>query len=108
MLLRCRTIAVIESRGRVAARRRARWARFRASASRRMTTPWGAAMSVAMTNCGEAGWLSDPAATVTIELTQKPAGPWPAMRLYFSPLATTNSNVRRLQLVLKEGRVGLT
>ena len=25
----------------------------------RMTTRWGAAMSVAMTNCGEAGWLSD-------------------------------------------------
>jgi hypothetical protein len=24
-----------------------------------MTTPWGATMSVAMTNCGEAGWLSD-------------------------------------------------
>ena len=26
---------------------------------RHMTTPWGAAMSVAMTNCGEAGWLTD-------------------------------------------------
>jgi alkylated DNA repair protein (DNA oxidative demethylase) len=24
---------------------------------RHMTTPWGAAMSVAMTNCGDAGWL---------------------------------------------------
>jgi alkylated DNA repair protein (DNA oxidative demethylase) len=26
---------------------------------RHMTTPWGAVLSVAMTNCGEAGWLSD-------------------------------------------------
>ncbi|MGH7092526.1 MAG: alpha-ketoglutarate-dependent dioxygenase AlkB, partial [Stellaceae bacterium] len=26
---------------------------------RHMTTPWGAAMSVAMTNCGDAGWLTD-------------------------------------------------
>jgi alkylated DNA repair protein (DNA oxidative demethylase) len=26
---------------------------------RHMTTPWGAVMSVAMTNCGEAGWLTD-------------------------------------------------
>jgi alkylated DNA repair protein (DNA oxidative demethylase) len=26
---------------------------------RRMTTPWGAVMSVAMTNCGDAGWITD-------------------------------------------------
>ena len=26
---------------------------------RHMTTPWGAEMSVAMTNCGDAGWLTD-------------------------------------------------
>jgi len=42
---------------------------------RHMTTPWGAVMSVAMTNCGEAGWLSDRAATATSGSTRKPAGP---------------------------------
>lgn len=26
---------------------------------RYMTTPWGAVMSVAMTNCGEVGWFTD-------------------------------------------------
>ena len=26
---------------------------------RHMTTPWGAMMSVAMTNCGDAGWITD-------------------------------------------------
>ena len=71
---------------------------------RRMTTRWGAAMSVATTNCGEAGWLSDPAATITIELTQKPAGPWSAMPLYFSALVTTNSSVKMVLSQVREPR----
>src|SRR5438270_13908020 len=40
---------------------------------RHMTTPWGAAMSVAMTNCGDAGWLTDHAGYRMIGLTPKPA-----------------------------------
>src|SRR5438105_12203126 len=40
---------------------------------RHMTTPWGAAMSVAMTNCGEAGWLLTALATAMIGSTPKPA-----------------------------------
>src|SRR5438270_10008811 len=41
---------------------------------RHMTTPWGAAMSVAMTNCGEAGWLTDRAGYPTMGSTRIPAG----------------------------------
>jgi alkylated DNA repair protein (DNA oxidative demethylase) len=38
-----------------------------------MTTPWGAVMSVAMTNCGEAGWLSAPATATTGSTRNRPA-----------------------------------
>src|SRR3954451_21835276 len=40
---------------------------------RHMTTPWGAAMSVAMTNCGDAGWLTDRAGYRYDRIDPKPA-----------------------------------
>src|SRR5579864_1377935 len=55
---------------------------------RRMTTPWGAAMSVAMTNCGEAGWLSDRAGYRYDRIDPQTGRPWPAMPKCFSGLAT--------------------
>jgi alkylated DNA repair protein (DNA oxidative demethylase) len=55
---------------------------------RRMTTPWGAAMSVAMTNCGEAGWLSDRTGYRYDRIDPETGRPWPAMPKRFSALAT--------------------
>jgi len=46
---------------------------------RHMTTPWGAVMSVAMTNCGEAGWLSDRAGYRYDRIDPETGRPWPAM-----------------------------
>jgi DNA oxidative demethylase len=55
---------------------------------RHMTTPWGAVMSVAMTNCGEAGWLSDRAGYRYDRIDPATGRPWPAMPHCFSALAT--------------------
>jgi alkylated DNA repair protein (DNA oxidative demethylase) len=46
---------------------------------RHMTTPWGAAMSVAMTNCGDAGWLTDRAGYRYDRIDPETGQPWPAM-----------------------------
>jgi alkylated DNA repair protein (DNA oxidative demethylase) len=48
-----------------------------------MTTPWGAAISIAMTDCGDVGWLSDRYDRVDPES----GGLWPAMPTCFSLLA---------------------
>jgi alkylated DNA repair protein (DNA oxidative demethylase) len=53
-----------------------------------MTTPWGAAMSVAMTNCGEAGWLSDRTGYRYDRIDPETGLPWPAMPECFDALAT--------------------
>lgn len=55
---------------------------------RRMTTPWGGAMSVAMTNCGDAGWLSDRAGYRYDRIDPQTGQPWPAMPGCFMALAT--------------------
>lgn len=54
---------------------------------RHMTTPWGAAMSVAMTNCGEAGWLSDRAGYRYDPIDPQTGRRWPAMPGCFRELA---------------------
>ena len=59
---------------------------------RHMTTPWGAAMSVAMTNCGEAGWLSDRAGYRYDWVDPDTGRPWPAMPDCFRALATAAAN----------------
>src|ERR1700676_3576858 len=46
---------------------------------RHMTTPWGAVMSVAMTNCGDAGWLADRAGYRYVRIDPETGQPWPAM-----------------------------
>lgn len=56
---------------------------------RHMTTPWGAAMSVAMTNCGAAGWLSDPAGYRYDRIDPATGRPWPPMPGAFRALATS-------------------
>ena len=55
---------------------------------RHMTTPWGAAMSVAMTNCGEAGWLTDRAGYRYDRIDPETGQPWPAMPECFRALAS--------------------
>jgi alkylated DNA repair protein (DNA oxidative demethylase) len=55
---------------------------------RHMTTPWGAAMSVAMTNCGDAGWLADRAGYRYDRIDPETGQPWPAMPECFRALAS--------------------
>jgi alkylated DNA repair protein (DNA oxidative demethylase) len=56
---------------------------------RHMTTPWGAAMSVAMTNSGDAGWLSDRAGYRYDPIDPETGHPWPSMPECFRALATS-------------------
>jgi alkylated DNA repair protein (DNA oxidative demethylase) len=46
---------------------------------RRMTTPGGHLMSVAMTNCGERGWITDHTGYRYDPIDPKTGAPWPAM-----------------------------
>lgn len=55
---------------------------------RHMTTPWGAVMSVAMSNCGEAGWLSDRAGYRYERMDPYTGRRWPAMPECFRELAS--------------------
>ena len=55
---------------------------------RHMTTPCGAAMSVAMTNCGDAGWLADRAGYRYDRIDPETGQPWPAMPECFRALAS--------------------
>jgi alkylated DNA repair protein (DNA oxidative demethylase) len=55
---------------------------------RHMMTPWGAAMSVAMTNCGEAGWLTDRAGYRYDRIDPETDQPWLAMPECFRELAS--------------------
>ena len=55
---------------------------------RHMTTPWGAAMSVAMTNCGEAGWLTDRTGYRYDRVDSETGQPWPVMPECFRELAS--------------------
>ena len=55
---------------------------------RHMTTPGGYRMSVAMTNCGTAGWLTDRSGYCYAPLDPVSARPWPAMPPLFLALAS--------------------
>src|SRR5436190_295584 len=59
---------------------------------RHMTTPWGAAMSVAMTNCGEAGWLTDRTGYRYDRVDSETGQPWPVMPECFRELASRAAN----------------
>ncbi|MCK1651241.1 DNA oxidative demethylase AlkB [Bradyrhizobium sp. 149] len=49
------------------------------SAFRRMTTPGGHLMSVAMTNCGERGWITDHTGYRYDPIDPRTGAPWPEM-----------------------------
>ena len=53
-----------------------------------MSTPGGLRMSVAMTNCGAAGWLTDRTGYRYAALDPVSDAPWPAMPSAFRELAT--------------------
>jgi alkylated DNA repair protein (DNA oxidative demethylase) len=53
-----------------------------------MTTPGGYRMSVAMTNCGAAGWITDPTGYRYDAIDPQSGERWPAMPAAFSALAT--------------------
>jgi len=55
---------------------------------RHMTTPGGFRMSVAMTNCGALGWVSDERGYRYDPIDPERAAPWPAMPEAFARLAT--------------------
>jgi alkylated DNA repair protein (DNA oxidative demethylase) len=55
---------------------------------RRMFTPGGHQMSVAMTNCGSAGWVTDPSGYRYDGIDPDSAKPWPAMPPVFCDLAS--------------------
>ena len=54
---------------------------------RHMTTPGGYSMSVAMTNCGGFGWVSDPTGYRYSPTDPETGAPWPAMPAAFAELA---------------------
>jgi alkylated DNA repair protein (DNA oxidative demethylase) len=54
---------------------------------RHMTTPGGYRMSVAMTNCGEAGWVTDRRGYRYDAIDPETGKPWPAMSPLFLKLA---------------------
>ncbi len=56
---------------------------------RRMLTPGGRPMSVAMTNCGELGWVSDRAGYRYVPRDPLSGQPWPALPAAFASLAAS-------------------
>ena len=60
----------------------------RRSPLRRMTTPGGYRMSVAMTNCGECGWITDESGYRYDAVDPSTARHWPPMPRVFRDLAT--------------------
>jgi alkylated DNA repair protein (DNA oxidative demethylase) len=82
MLLRGSALA-LETELLAALREIVAWAPFR-----RMVTPGGFAMSVAMTNCGAAGWVSDRTGYRYDPDDPESGRPWPAMPDAFLKLAT--------------------
>jgi alkylated DNA repair protein (DNA oxidative demethylase) len=59
---------------------------------RHMMTPWGAVMSVAMTNCGDAGWLTDRTGYRYDRIDPESGLSWPTMPGVFRVLATGAAN----------------
>jgi len=60
---------------------------------RQMTTPGGWTMSVAMTNCGQAGWITDRTGYRYDAIDPQSARPWPAMPPLFAKLAAEAAEV---------------
>lgn len=62
-----------------------------ASPFRNMVTPGGYVMSVAMTNCGKAGWVTDRSGYRYDEADPETGKPWPAMPDSFMALAVSSA-----------------
>ncbi|WP_253717574.1 DNA oxidative demethylase AlkB [Sphingomonas sp. AP4-R1] len=60
---------------------------------RRMVTPGGWQMSVAMTNCGEVGWVTDRSGYRYDWLDPETGEPWPAMPMSFRSMAERAAEV---------------
>lgn len=60
-----------------------------AAAFRHLVTPGGFRMSVAMTNCGALGWVSDPSGYRYSPVDPESGHPWPAMPPSFLQLAAS-------------------
>lgn len=60
---------------------------LKTSVPRTMITPWGKPMSVAMTNCGSLGWVTDRDGYRYVSQDPLTAEPWPAMPAIFRALA---------------------
>ncbi len=60
---------------------------------RHMTTPGGRAMSVAMTNCGALGWISDARGYRYAPADPLTGAPWPPLPPAFAALATSAAAV---------------
>jgi alkylated DNA repair protein (DNA oxidative demethylase) len=60
----------------------------RVSPFRHMITPGGFRMSIAITNCGRVGWISDRKGYRYSAIDPETGQPWPAMPSVFSELAT--------------------
>ena len=58
---------------------------------RRMVTPGGFVMSVAMTNCGAAGWITDRRGYRYDAIDPETGRPWPSMPRSFLALATATA-----------------
>jgi DNA oxidative demethylase len=61
------------------------------AAFRRMMTPGGRQMSVAMTNCGSAGWVTDRRGYRYDPVDPESGRPWPAMPTIFMSLAARSA-----------------
>lgn len=64
------------------------WAVISAAPFRHMVTPGGYRMSVAMTNCGRVGWVTDRSGYRYVVADPATHRPWPAMPAAFQRLAT--------------------
>jgi alkylated DNA repair protein (DNA oxidative demethylase) len=64
---------------------------------RRMTTPGGHLMSVAMTNCGELGWITDHTGYRYDPIDPRTGAPWPAMPPVLRDLARRAAEQRGFQ-----------
>jgi alkylated DNA repair protein (DNA oxidative demethylase) len=62
---------------------------IKASPLRHMVTPGGHRMSVAMTNCGVLGWVTDRTGYRYDQMDPEMGRPWPAMPTAFSELASS-------------------
>ena len=58
-----------------------------------MVTPGGFTMSVAMTNCGKAGWLTDRTGYRYDPVDPRHGQPWPAMPAVFAHLAAQAAHI---------------